>query len=171
MDYLIRKLPYSDAARWVRLPNGEPFRINPDQIVIWVSLAPVLEPITDQTPRFPALLDTGHGHNFSITEEQVCGWAKLDPASLDKLGTKLVNGVWTPLHRVHVWVHRNRVGECDTFDGSPPFCLELDGITISPRGRNSPRIPLLGMRAARLNHLLMRIDPKNLRVSICRNVR
>jgi hypothetical protein len=118
MNYVIRKLEYSDTETWVPLPAGTRFRINPDQVVIWVRVVPILEPVTDQTPRFPALQDTGHGHNFSITEEQICDRAKIDRGSLDKLGSMLINAVETPLHRAGVWVYRNQRGKCADIRGA-----------------------------------------------------
>jgi hypothetical protein len=172
MEYIVRKLPYCGVDRWVDVPDGSRFLIKADQVVVWVSLAQIAScPLRTGPRRFPALLDTGHGHNFLIKEEHVRAWAGLDPGTLDKLGELMINGIKTPSHRVDLWVHRNRFGESDTIDDSPPSCLELDnGISISPIGTNYPRIPLLGMRVARLNRHLICVDSKNLRVSISRIV-
>jgi hypothetical protein len=173
MEYVVRKLPYSDADRWVDVPDGTRFLIKRHQIVLWVSLVSVTScPIRSGPRRFPALLDTGHGHNFLIKEEHVRDWAGLDPRSLNKVDELLINGVRTPSHSVDVWVHRNRLGDLDAIDDSPPTKLEFDnGISISPTGTNYPRIPLIGMRAARRNEHLLRIDSKNLLISVCKNTR
>ena len=33
-------------------------------------------------PRFPAILDTGHNHNFSIRHQHLVNWASIDPAGV-----------------------------------------------------------------------------------------
>ncbi len=168
MDYLTRKLPYSDGPRSVTLPSGEIFPIRSHQIVIWVSLTTIDScPLAAGTRRLPALLDTGLGHNFLISAEHLASWALVDQAALQGRGKIELNGVAVPLRLANVWVHRNRDEELDAIDGSPPYCLELDdGIAVSPLGSNYPRIPILGMRAARLNKLVLRIDASKLRISI-----
>jgi hypothetical protein len=42
----------------------------PYQIMVWVSLSPFRAlTLPADAPRFPALLDTGTAHNFSVTEQ------------------------------------------------------------------------------------------------------
>jgi hypothetical protein len=56
----------------VTFVGGEQVRIKAYEIIVWVSLQP--ERVVDwnpRTPRFPAILDTAHTHNFSIQEQHL----------------------------------------------------------------------------------------------------
>ena len=70
MVRLLHRLPVPerDAVTFVR---DEMVPIAAYEIVVWVSLAPrhVLDP--SRLARFPALVDTGHTHNFSIREDHL----------------------------------------------------------------------------------------------------
>ncbi len=63
---ILNRLPYSSEPTTINL-RGEAVRVRPYQIVVWVSLN--LWQVNDwdvRVPRFPAILDTGNNHNFSI---------------------------------------------------------------------------------------------------------
>src|SRR5436309_2488755 len=80
---ILRKLPFSDVSHTLQFAGGVVVR--PYQIVVWVSLSAgdALEP---DARRFPAILDTGHNHNFSIQESQLLTWAGLSPELLQRRG-------------------------------------------------------------------------------------
>ena len=61
----------------VATPDGMA-QVMPYQIVVMVSIAAsrVLE-LTSDSPRFPAVLDTGNNHNFAIRQEQFARWTGL----------------------------------------------------------------------------------------------
>ena len=65
MTAILRRLPFHENADEVSV-GLERVRIRPYQIIVWVSLSAksVLE-LPPHAPRFPAILDTGHNHNFS----------------------------------------------------------------------------------------------------------
>jgi hypothetical protein len=63
---ILNRLPCSSARTTINV-RGESVRVRPYQIVVWVSLN--LREVTNwdvRVPRFPAILDTGLSHNFSI---------------------------------------------------------------------------------------------------------
>lgn len=92
---------------------------------------------------FPAVLDTGHSHNFSISDALLRAWTDL---SLPSVGTTRVNGQPVPLAVADIEVegHRLRL---------------LDGIAVFPRGHPGiTRLPLVGLRALVQNRLRVLID-------------
>src|SRR6516165_6688293 len=151
MTTVLSKLPYFEEPAAVSV-RGDRLVIKPYQIIVWVSLADAnqdeLEP---GIPRFPALLDTGFGHNLAIAEEQLQRWAGLHPGSLQVLGQARVSGLHVNLLDAAIWLHRNQPGQRDRFTDQPPFRLELErGIAVYPRSTPSaPRLPLLGLRGLR----------------------
>ena len=75
MAVIVRKQPFYEQPTSV-VVEGEPVRIKPYQIILWVSLAPPEErTLRPNAPRFPAILDLGHSHNFSLTEEHLTHWS------------------------------------------------------------------------------------------------
>jgi hypothetical protein len=149
--------------------RGESVRIKPYQIIVWLSIGRpdecVLRP---QALRFPAILDLGHSHNFSITEDHLTRWAGLGPHDLETIGAVRVAGQRLPLLDANVWLHPNRSGERDEFANRQPFCIQLDsGISIYPAGvLNAPRLPLLGLRGLRRAELQLHVDCQKCLVSL-----
>lgn len=62
---ILRNLPFSDAPG--ALPHLGNIVIRPYQIVVWVSVS-ASETLDPEARRFPAVLDTGHNHNFSLAK-------------------------------------------------------------------------------------------------------
>ncbi len=152
----------------VRLPDG-PVTIRPFQIIVWVSLHPMGRPILpENAARFPAILDLGHSHNFSITEFQLSRWAGLSPNSLQVLGSVKITANRLPLLGANIWIHSNRSGERDQFSDQPPFCIPLDsGIALYPHETpHAPRLPLLGLRGLRRANLQLHVDCQHCSVSL-----
>ena len=83
---ILRHLPFSERDD-IAFVRGERVRVKAYQIIAWVSLS-VKRVATWEpgTPTFPAILDPGHNHNFSIQEEQLIRWAGLRPETLPILG-------------------------------------------------------------------------------------
>lgn len=125
------------------------------QIVVWVSLRTLL---------FPAILDTGHSHNFAIREGQLKSLAGVD--SLPVIGHARVNRLLLPQAKADVWLHGNRRGTREP--GATALLLTMEqGITIYPEGsQNAPRLPLLGLRAISRNNLTLVIDGKRRSVTL-----
>lgn len=88
--------------------------------------------------KVPAILDTGHSHNFSISEALLRTWTGL---SLPSVRTTRVNGVPVPLALADIEVEGHR--------------LKLpDGIAVFPQGHPGiTRLPLVGLRAIVRNRL------------------
>jgi hypothetical protein len=160
MTAIIRDLPLSE--RSDEVSRGlERIPIKPFQIIVWVSLT--AEKILELPPsaeRFPVIVDTGHGHNFSIHERHLTAWAGVPREQLPRRGKTRVNGQEIPLHAGAVWIHANVPGHRDQFADQPPFRLDfLEGIALHP-GSDYPRIPLLGLRALVRNKLHLAMDPE-----------
>ena len=158
MTSILRHLPFHERADEMSV-GFERIPVHPYQIIVWVSLTArsILE-LPPNAPRFPAILDTGHGHNFSIHEQHLTNWARLSHDQLVQRGKTIVNGQEVPLHRARVWLHRNEPGKRDAIADQPPFLLDLpEGIALHP-GADFPRLPLLGLRALVRNRLHLNID-------------
>ena len=70
-------LPFSERPTVVTTPDGI-MEVKPYQIVVIVSLAARgIMDLPRDTPRFPAILDTGMNHNLSIRTEHFERWARL----------------------------------------------------------------------------------------------
>jgi len=162
--YVLRQLTLLDSASFVEV-GGASVTIRAFQIAVWVSLSmdAVLE---ENAPRFSAILDTGHNHNFSIQEWQVIEWARVRPNSLARLGEVRVNRQEVPLLAAFLWIHRNRSGRSELLPR--PYRMALpQGIAMYPDGTpDAPRLPLLGLRGLLSNKLRLTIDGANRLVSL-----
>ena len=168
MPAIIGNLPFFEKHTTVTVAGGA-VRIKPYQIIIWVSIGEMgTRVLPPNTPRFPAILDLGHSHNFSITEEHLEKWAGIDPEGLESLGTIRVSEQRLHLLNANVWLHLNRFGQRDEFSGQPPLSLEMDsGIAAYPKDTTTaPRLPLLGLRGLRRADLQLHVDCQKCRVSI-----
>jgi hypothetical protein len=141
-------------------PDGE-VDVRPYQIIVWVSLASKrVEHLDPRTPRFPAVLDTGNNHNFSMKEEHLTKWSGENLAGLRRLSHVDIGAHTIPLVSANIWLHRTLPGERDQFAKGPPFRLELvGGVAVYPTSVPSvARIPTLGLRALVRAGLKLTID-------------
>jgi hypothetical protein len=138
------------------------------EIVVWVSLAPrsILDP--SRLPRFPALIDTAHTHNFLLREEHLVRWTGIRPEDLGLgRGEVLHAGRRFPLQAAQLWVHPNKPGHWDQLSGAAPYLLEVpEGIVVSPPTSTFPRLPLVGLRAIVRNKLDLVVKGKSGMVSL-----
>lgn len=161
---ILRQLPFQDVPSSVEVV-GEHVDVRACQVIVWVSLS-VADVLDKDAPRFPAVLDTGHSHNFSIQEGQLLRWAKLRMDSLEETKKILVNRQEVPLLKSRVWIHRNKPGTTNVLPR--PVRLEVpDGIAVYPaEAINPPRLPLLGLRLVVRNKLKLAVDGEKLRVAL-----
>jgi hypothetical protein len=161
MTAVLRDLPYRDEADEVSV-GLERIPILPYQIIVWVSVtARTVLSLPPSAPRIPAILDTGHSHNFSIHERHLAEWAGIPPKLLPRRGTITVANQGISLYLAAVWIHPNRPGCRDEFADQPPYRLELrEGIAVHPGSAQFPRLPLLGLRALGRNRLHFAINPE-----------
>jgi hypothetical protein len=138
MPHLIDHTPFSEKPCEVFVRN-ERVRIRANQIILWVTLnqqrVRAVDPLA--TP-FPAILDTGYNHTFSIHERHLTEWAGLQPESLVSLGTIRDRGQRIPLRAVSVWVHPNKRGFLDTLASIQPLHLKRMQVLRSIRAVISP---------------------------------
>ncbi len=151
---ILDRLPISDEPATI-VVGSEAVTIKRFQIFAWVS-------IQTSSP-FPAILDTGHSHNFSITESQLAHWTGLGPGQLKLVGTTRLKGERLWQLRGDFRLHRNRPGTRELAEGSLPLIL-TEGFTLAPEG--SSRLPLIGLRAIVSNGLVLRIDGKRRLVAL-----
>lgn len=144
MISILRRLPIAVSPSSVEVA-GEIVALRPYQIIVWVSLTAVAV-FAKSTSHFPAILDTGHNHNFSIGEGHLHRWTGLRSDQFPKAGAILVNRQEVPLRRANLWIHRKRPGMCELLPR--PFHLPMpEGISVySADSTSAPRLPLLGLR-------------------------
>jgi hypothetical protein len=135
------------------------------QIAVWVSLrirSAVSHP-------FPAVLDTGHSHFFSVGEDHLFHWLGIRRADIRVIGRGVVNGRPVELFAAGLALCRNRNGRRDELL-EKPYSLQLpEGIVIHERSDPwGPRLPLLGLRALVQNDLRVVIDSRHKHVTISR---
>jgi hypothetical protein len=155
---ILNRLPFSQGPSVVWTPDGIA-EVKPYQVVVMVSLAARgFMDLPEGSPRFPAILDPGTNHNFSIRREHFERWVRL---RLPRRGKVRIRGDEVPLLTGSIWIHPNRPGTRDLAEG-PPILLEMrEGIIIYPEDAPNPaRLPILGLRALVKNNLKLIIDGK-----------
>ncbi len=139
--------------------RGERVRVRADQIIVWVSLS--VREVLEQSPAvvpFPAILDTGHNHSFSIREQHLIDWAGIRPAALPIRGHVRDRGQRVDLRHANIWAHCNEPRSRDDLTDGPLFLLRArTGIAVYPTG-DFPRLPLLGLRVIAENNLVLKVD-------------
>jgi hypothetical protein len=166
MTAILDRCPFYEAATEVETPSG-PVLIRSYQIVAWVSLS-----VRGALSRpFPAILDTGHSHNFSIKEEHLEAWTGLHAHEIQTIGHARVNKQLVELKDAAVTVYPNFPGKQDVSQEKPPYLLMLpEGVAVHrTRDPFAPRLPLLGVRALVKNRLRMTIDGGRKHVSLERD--
>jgi hypothetical protein len=148
--------------------RGESVRVKAYQIIAWVSLSVKrVDTWEVGTPSFPAILDPGHNHNFSIQEEQLIRWAGLRPETLPILDHARQGGRRVPLMGANLWIQPNVPGQRDrSANWMPHRLVLLRGIAVYPRGTGFPPLPLVGLRALATNNLVLTINGKRREVDL-----
>ena len=170
MISILRDLPFFDKETTIAVPRGNAL-VRPYQIVVWVSVTPqhVID-LPASAQRFPAVLDTGNNHNFSIRHAHLLSWAGTAVTEHFERGRMIVADQEIPLVNANVWLHRNRLGERDLLGRKPPICLELpEGIAVyPPNALHAVRLPTLGLRGLVRNGLRLVVDGRRRRISLFR---
>jgi hypothetical protein len=153
---ILRQLPFAEVPSSIEVA-GETIAVRAYQIIVWVSLT-ADEAHSASAPHFPAILDTGHNHNFSIREGQMLRWAGLRADQCPKVGAILVNRQEIPLRRANLWIHRNRPSTAELLP--KPFRLPIpEGVSVYPAdSSNAPRLPLMGLRGLVRNGLRLLME-------------
>jgi hypothetical protein len=151
---ILDRLPIDDEPETITV-GGEGVTIKRFQIFVWTSI--------QSSPPFPAILDTGHSHNFSITESQLAHWTGLRSRQFRLIGTTRLKGEKLWQLRGDLRLHRNKPGTRELGQGSLALVL-AEGFTLAPEG--SSRLPLIGLRAIVSNRLMLRIDGKRRQVTL-----
>lgn len=160
MPKILDRLPWLTEHEMITV-QGERVRLKPFQIIVWVSVhmkgIPRLE---FNTPRFPAILDTGNNHTFTVTERQLVRWAGIHPKLLPTIGSISLNRIRMERRAASVWIHRNDKGRRHELKRDPYLLQLRQGIAIHPDSASSPgpRLPLLGLRALDENSLDLRVN-------------
>jgi hypothetical protein len=166
MPYLLDFMPFSEEPGEVSI-RGERVRIRANQIILWVtlSLQRVKAANLLATP-FPAILDTGHNHTFSIHERHLTEWAGLRPDLLIALGTSRDRGQRILLRAANIWIHPNERGSRERLAERSPHLIEAKkGIAVYP-GDDFPRLPIMGLRAIAENNLILKVDGARRRATL-----
>jgi hypothetical protein len=157
--------------RRASLPLGDKFvTVHRNQILVWVSvhLAGTLEP-EGNTPRFPALLDTGNNFGFSLQDRHLREWAGMDPGLLGVLGDVEINQHIVKCLEATVYMYPNIPGRQEVAVDRPPFRLTMGkGIAVYSQDAVAPgpRLPLLGLPAFLDNDLDCWLDPDQRHITV-----
>jgi hypothetical protein len=132
-------------------------QVHRNQIIVWVGIA-------NPSRRFPAILDTGHSHNFSIAERHLDRWAGITTNAIQKIGELEINHERVAQYAAIVHIHQTLRGKISGMT----YPLEMpQGISVFPdSSTESPRLPLLGLRAILSNRLRLVIDGKRRETSL-----
>jgi hypothetical protein len=127
-----------------------------NQIIVWIS-------INDLSRPFPAILDTGHSHNFAISRNHLARWSG---TSLSQIGESKVDGEIVPQFNAEIRIHRN-ITKRHELRGDWYLLEMAQGISVMPDESSlAPRLPLLGLKTILSNHLKLVIDGKRNQVSL-----
>ena len=163
---IIDRLPIPDADVLAYV-GAESVRLKANQIIVWISLA--VESAANwspTTPRFPAILDTGHTHNLAIQHQHLTRWAGLHPDRMRRLGHVRHLGKKRDLYAANAWLHCNQPGTTGISSEEPLFLKLLYGIAVHPDDEKFPRLPILGLRAILSNNLHLAIDGQHATVTL-----
>lgn len=151
---ILDRLPYHDRPTAMSF-GPRMIDVRGHQIIVWLSLRQLV---------FPAILDTGHSHNLTISSRQLAEWAGVD--DLERIGEIEVNGLRMTQYRTDVRLHRNQPGSRQPRPET--FSLNADeGITVMPDGTpGAPRLPLLGLHPISRGGLKLVIDGKRREVTL-----
>jgi hypothetical protein len=178
MEPILRALPYFEMETSVVFDSTR-LTIYAHQIILWVGIAKVGEVTPPADLKFfPAILDTGHNHNFAISPHQLRHWSGIawQTLPLERGEEKKYQNVPVPHRRANIWVRPNQPGSRDSPDPAlPPVLMELDkGIAIygdkeqvgvkATTNLVGPRLPLVGLRAITVNRTKLEVDSVKLSV-------
>jgi hypothetical protein len=143
---IFNRLPYFDRPTAMSF-GPRTIDVRSYQIIVCLSLRQLV---------FPAILDTGHSHNLTISSRQLVEWAGVD--GLEPIGEIEVNGRRMTHYRADLRLHLNKPGSRQPRPESLP--LDVDqGITVIPDlTPGAPRLPLLGIRPISRGGLKLVID-------------
>src|SRR6185312_8069991 len=104
---ILDRLPILERGWIVPTPDGSEI-VKPYQIIVRISItANDTHEFPHDAPWFPAVLDTGHNHNFAIRQEQRERWVHL---ALPRTGQIEVAGTSISLFAADLWIHPNQQG-------------------------------------------------------------
>lgn len=162
MPTILRRLPFYPDKTTLRIPDGPAIEVNGDQIVVWLSIAPVGETAPPASARrIPPLLDLGFNGSFLLREDHLNEWLKLklDEKKFRLLRTVKVDGEIVPTFEAEAWLHANVAGFRDQMDASLPARIELiGGMMVCPTLMSRFHLPLLGLSALRRNRLRLLVN-------------
>jgi hypothetical protein len=165
LPVVVQNLPYSAKEEKLQMQGGVEARLLPRQIVIWVSLTRPEGRPNENTPRFPAIFDTGFNGNFLIQEQHLLEWAGISPGVLDLLGS---GSGWTSDGKTisfkrldaKVWIYKNLSGSRlqRDLESVAHFALQRlpepeVGIGVALPGVIFPRLPLLGVLSLEISSI------------------
>jgi hypothetical protein len=162
MTLIIDRCPFYDTETAVETPSG-PMPVRAYQIIVWVSLS-----LGSRLSRpFPAVLDTGHSHNFSMKEDQLENWTGWKSGAMDRIGTVRLNDRVVVLRAVDLALHPNVPEKRDELRGEPRLLEMSQGMVIArPQDPFATRLPALGLRVLARNGLRVVIDGRAKTISL-----
>jgi len=163
---VLRELPFFEQATRARLPDGSAVPVLGDQIVFWASIAPPELQQPRELRPFPVSFDTGFTGEFCVREGHLLEWSGLRPRDLVRVGHARVDDQFIPLRAAALWIHPNRPGSRDAFDGRPAYPLPVTAqVMVWPSAMpGARRLPLFGVGEIRRAGLRAVVDGRRRRV-------
>jgi hypothetical protein len=142
---IIDRLPITDRPGIINV-QGDLLDIYRNQIIVWVSIG-------DPRRVFPAILDTGHSHNFSSRESHLSRWSGV---TLPKIGELEIGRERVDQYAADIYVHHSVRGR---LTGKTSRLQMPQGISIfSNESAQAPRLPLVGLKSLISNRLRLIVD-------------
>jgi hypothetical protein len=142
---ILDRLPFGDRPHIITV-GREAVDVHRNQIIVWISIGNLLRP-------FPAILDTGHGHNRSIGRRRLERWGGVLAEDIGELD---IDGMPVTQYAADVHMHRNVPGRAALRGDTYPLQMP-QGISVFENGE-APRLPLIGLRTIVSNRLRLLID-------------
>lgn len=152
---ILDRLPFGERPHVITVAGGA-VDVYRNQIIVWISINDVLRP-------FPAILDTGHGHNLSIGAGQLRRWSG---AELKRIGELEIGHQRVVQYAADVSIHRNVPGRATLRGDNYPLEMPQGISVFEDDAPETPRLPLIGLRVFVANRLKLLIDGERRLVTI-----
>ncbi len=144
---ILDRLPISNRPHVLSV-GQDVVQVHRNQIIVWLS-------VNNSGKPMPAILDTGHGHNFSISKSHLDRWSG---ATLERIGELAIDRIRVVQYAAEVRIHRNVRGKTELTGESYPLEMPHGISVFDEESLAAPRLPLIGLRAIIASRLKLVID-------------
>jgi hypothetical protein len=162
VSVLLNRISIPAAERLLQLKTGGIVSIKSLQPIVWISVTPpqVID-LPDNSPRFPAVIDTGFNQTLLIQDQHLKEWGGVNPGDLQLFpGETARYGSQTwPFRIADIWLHAIESDNAAVRPIRESYCLETHpGILVVSKSERWQRLPVLGMRALAWNRIKLHLE-------------